>query len=67
MGSSILETGPDQTTRVAVNRDEITARVAQLERIVAALKAMLRGLTFLEIDRAEKDLREVLTRAKRGV
>ena len=40
MGNSILETGAAQTTRVAVNRDEIIARIERLDRIVDALKAM---------------------------
>ena len=46
---------------------ELNARVARLECMVAALKAMLRGLTFIEIDRAEQELREALTRANREV
>ena len=39
----------------------LAARVTRLETIVAALKAMLRGRTFVEIDRAEQELRKALT------
>ena len=66
MGNSILETGAAQTTRVAVNRDEIIARIERLDRIVDALKAMLNGRTFTEIERAEQKLKEALTRRERG-
>jgi hypothetical protein len=44
-----------------VTRAELIARVERLERIVAALKAMLSGRTFIEIDRAEQELKKALT------
>ena len=49
-----------------MNRDEIIARIERLDRIVDALKAMLNGRTFTEIERAEQKLKEALTRRERG-